>query len=183
MGDVVDIASEIIDTKWRPGDPLDSKTALGPLVSERQQDRVRGYIRGGIDAGAELIVGGPEPPRGLESGYYIAPTLFATADNGIAIAREEIFGPVLCLIPYDDDDQHAVDLANDSPYGLGGSVWSGSTERAERVARQLRTGSVEINGAALDGRAPYGGVKLSGYGREGGRVGIEEFLTWKVLNR
>ncbi len=153
---------------------------LGPLVSARQRERVRGYIRKGIEEGAKLVTGGPEQPEGLDKGFFVKPTVFSNVDNKMTIAREEIFGPVLCIIPYDDEDD-AVRIANDSVYGLSGAVWSADKERAKKVARRLRTGQVDINGGAFNPVAPFGGYKQSGRGREYGKFGFEEFLEIKSL--
>jgi acyl-CoA reductase-like NAD-dependent aldehyde dehydrogenase len=160
--------------------PADSDAKLGPLVSAAQRDRVRGYIQKGIDEGATLVTGGPEAPEGLDTGYFVQPTVFADADNAMTIAQEEIFGPVLTIIPYDDEDE-AVRIANDTVYGLAGGVWSGDQARAERVARRLRTGQVEVNGGGFNLEAPFGGYKHSGNGRELGTYGLEEFLEIKSL--
>jgi acyl-CoA reductase-like NAD-dependent aldehyde dehydrogenase len=162
------------------GDPLDEGTALGPLVSDVQRERVRSYIQKGVDEGAKLVTGGVEPPEGLERGYFVRPTVFSEVTPEMTIAREEIFGPVLAIMPYDDEDD-AVRIANDSDYGLAGGVFSASEERAKAVARRLRTGQVEINGAAFNPLAPFGGYKQSGHGRELGPYGIEEFLVLKSL--
>jgi acyl-CoA reductase-like NAD-dependent aldehyde dehydrogenase len=162
------------------GDPFDPATQLGPLVSETQRDRVRSYIERGLDEGAKLVVGGAEPPSGLERGYYVQPTVFSDVTPEMTIAREEIFGPVLAIMPYEDEDD-AVRIANDSDYGLAGGVYSASEERAKAVARRIRTGQVEINGAAFNPLAPFGGYKRSGHGRELGPYGIEEFLVLKSL--
>jgi aldehyde dehydrogenase (NAD+) len=162
------------------GEPFDESTALGPLVSDVQRDRVRAYIEKGIEEGARLVAGGPEPPEGLERGYYVRPTVFSDVTPDMTIAREEIFGPVLAIMPYDDEDD-AIRIANDSDYGLAGGVYSASEERAKAVARRIRTGQVEINGAAFNPLAPFGGYKQSGHGRELGPYGIEEFLTLKSM--
>ncbi|KAF0249829.1 MAG: betaine-aldehyde dehydrogenase [bacterium] len=161
------------------GDPL-AGSELGPLVSETQRDRVRGYIKKGIEEGATLVAGGAEAPEGLEKGYFIRPTVFANVNNNMTIAREEIFGPVLSIIPYENEDD-AVRIANDTIYGLGGGVWSKDVERAKRVARRLRTGQVDINGGDFNPLAPFGGYKQSGNGRELGKFGFEEFLEIKSL--
>ncbi len=162
------------------GDPFADTTRLGPLVSAAQRERVLSYIAKGIDEGARLLAGGPEMPDGLEKGYFVKPTVFSGVSNEMTIAREEIFGPVLSIIAFDDDDD-AVVKANDSPYGLAGAVWSASRDRAERVARRMRTGQVDVNGGSFNPQAPFGGYKQSGYGRELGRYGIEEFLQIKSL--
>ena len=162
------------------GDPRLGKAKLGPLVSDVQRERVRGYIRKGIEEGATLVTGGAEAPGGLEKGYFVKPTVFANVRNDMTIAREEIFGPVLSIIPYEDEDD-AVRIANDTPYGLAGGVWSADPERAKRVARRLRTGQVDINGGSFNPFAPFGGYKQSGNGRELGRYGFEEFLETKSM--
>lgn len=163
------------------GDPLDPATDIGPVVSARQRDRVLGYIEEGKRSGARLIAGGGVPddwPRG----WFVAPTVFADVDNSDRIAQEEIFGPVLAVIPYDSDDQ-AIALANDSEFGLAGTVWSADEDRATEVARELDTGTVGINGYQLDINAPFGGVKASGIGRELGPEGLDEFFAWKSIYR
>ncbi len=165
---------------FKPGDPFSSETTLGPLVSDTQRERVRGYIRQGQEEGAKLLTGGEEPPEGLERGYFVRPTVFSEVTPEMTIAQEEIFGPVLVLMPYEDEED-AVRIANDSDYGLAGGVWSGDEEHAKRVARRIRTGQVEINGGAFNPMAPFGGYKQSGHGRELGRFGLEEFLTVKAL--
>jgi acyl-CoA reductase-like NAD-dependent aldehyde dehydrogenase len=156
-------------------------SALGPLVSEAQRERVRGYIRRGVEEGARVVAGGEEPPEGFaDSGYFVQPTVFSDVKPDMTIAQEEIFGPVLAIIPYDDEDE-AVRIANDTIYGLAGGVWSGSSERAQAVARRLRIGQIEINGAAFNPLAPFGGYKQSGHGRELGTYGLEEFLETKSI--
>src|SRR4051795_7625486 len=163
-----------------PGDPQDPGTFCGPVISDKQRSRIRGYIHKGVEEGARLVVGGAEAPAGLDKGYFVKPTLFADVDNSMTIAQEEIFGPVLTVIPYDDEDD-AVRIANDSPYGLAGNVWSADSERAKAVARRIRTGQLEINGGGFNAIAPFGGYKQSGHGRELGKYGLEEFLQTKSL--
>jgi len=159
------------------GDPGDPDTRLGPLVAERQQARVRGYIEEGQREGARLVTGGSEMPDGLDTGWYVRPTLFADAHNGMRIAREEIFGPVLTVIPYDSEDD-AVRIANDSDYGLAGAVFTPDLDRGFEVAGRVRSGTFGVNqGYIMDPAAPFGGVKQSGYGRELGREGLESYLV------
>jgi betaine-aldehyde dehydrogenase len=165
---------------YRPGDPLDERTRLGPLVSERQQERVLAYIRQGMAEGAELLLGGAELPEGLGHGFFVLPTVFGRVTPEMTIAREEIFGPVLSIMSCRDDDD-AVRIANDTEYGLAAAVWSGDPDRADAVARRLRAGQVDINGGSFNLLAPFGGFKQSGYGRELGRYGLEEFLATKSL--
>ena len=162
------------------GDPLAEGTRLGPLASDVQRERVRDYIRKGIDEGAKLILGGPEAPEGLAKGYFVKPTIFSGVDTSMTIAQEEIFGPVLSILPYDTEDD-AVRIANDTVYGLAGAVWAADPERAKAVARRLRTGQVEVNGGSFNPVAPFGGYKQSGHGRELGKFGLEEFLEVKSL--
>jgi betaine-aldehyde dehydrogenase len=166
--------------KYALGDPFDEKTKLGPLTSAAQRDRVRGYIRKGIEEGAELLAGGPDAPQGLGKGYYVKPTVFGRVNPKSTIAQEEIFGPVLSIITY-KDEADAVRIANGTPYGLGGGVWSGSEAHAMKVARRLRTGQVDINGGPFNMFAPFGGFKQSGHGRELGKFGLEEFLELKSV--
>ena len=163
------------------GDPSDKATRVGPLVSARQQQRVRGYITEGQQAGARLVVGGAEMPRGLDTGWYVRPTLFADATNDMSIAREEIFGPVLTVISY-RDVHDAVAIANDSDYGLAGAVFTADTDRGVAVAERVRTGTFGVNqGYTMDPFAPFGGVKGSGYGRELGPEGLEGYLDSKSI--
>jgi aldehyde dehydrogenase (NAD+) len=167
---------------FAPGDPFEQGKLLGPLVSSVQRDRVRDYINKGIEEGAKLIAGGTEAPDGLEKGFFVQPTIFSEVTRTMTIAREEIFGPVLSIIPYDTEDE-AVEIANDTTYGLAGGVSSGDPARAERVARRLRTGQVDINGGKFNPSAPFGGYKQSGFGRERGRFGLEEFVETKSMQR
>ncbi len=162
------------------GDPLDPETFLGPVASKRQYETVRGYIEIGLAEGARLVAGGPGRPEGLERGYYVKPTVFADVSNSMRIAREEIFGPVLCIIPFKDEEE-AVAIANDSDFGLSAYVNSGDIDRARRVARRLRAGMVHLNGANTDLTAPFGGYKQSGNGREWGRFGMEDYLEVKAV--
>ncbi len=163
------------------GDPLDPATEIGPLVSERQRERVLGYIDVGKNSGAKLVAGGSIPKDQLR-GWFVSPTVFAGVDNSDRIAQEEIFGPVLAVIPYDSDEQ-AIAIANDSEFGLAGTVWSTDTERATEVARAVQTGSIGVNDYQLDMRAPFGGVKASGLGRELGPEGLDAYFTVKSIYR
>lgn len=164
------------------GDPTEEGMHLGPLISQAQWDRVQDYIQKGIDEGAKVVAGGLGKPEGKETGYFVKPTVFADVTNDMTIAQEEIFGPVLSIIGYEDDDD-AVRIANDSLYGLSGGVWSGDQDRAMGVARRMRTGAVDVNGGSFNIAAPFGGYKQSGYGRENGPYGIEEFLQTKSMQR
>jgi betaine-aldehyde dehydrogenase len=165
----------------RVGDPAEHGDHLGPLISATQRDRVRGFIDQAVADGCTLVAGGSSAPAGLPVGYYVQPTVFTDVAPGAAIAQAEVFGPVLCLIGY-RSVQDAIAIANDTPYGLSGGVWSSSTERALAVARSLRTGEVQINGAPFNVRAPFGGYKQSGYGRELGPYGIEDYLQTKAIH-
>jgi aldehyde dehydrogenase (NAD+)/betaine-aldehyde dehydrogenase len=162
------------------GDPLTAGTQLGPLVSEAQLERVHAHIRRGIAEGATLVTGGTGAPPGTANGYFVRPTVFADVTPDMAIAREEIFGPVLAIMAY-DDEAHAIDIANATDYGLWAGVWSESRQRAERVARHIRAGGVSINGAEASGWTPFGGYKQSGIGREMGSFGLTEYLEVKAL--
>jgi acyl-CoA reductase-like NAD-dependent aldehyde dehydrogenase len=173
------LASEM--TRLRVGDPSDPDTQVGPLVSKRQQHRVRDYIQIGQHEGARLVIGGTDMPDGVDRGWYLQPTLFARSDNTMRIAREEIFGPVITVIPYRDQDD-AVTIANDSDYGLAGSVWTTDIDRGLAIARRIRTGTFGINqGYTMDPFAPFGGVKASGYGRELGPEGLDSYLDVKSI--
>jgi aldehyde dehydrogenase (NAD+) len=174
------LAAEVAKS-FTVGDPLAESTRLGPLSSQAQLERVRGYIKKGVQEGAELVAGGAEPPEGAPAGgYYVRPTVFGRVKNSMTIAQEEIFGPVLAIIPYQDEED-AIRIANDSPYGLAGAVWSKDEARAQRVARRIRAGQVDVNGGAFNMNAPFGGFKQSGRGREAGVYGLEEFLEYKSL--
>ena len=162
------------------GDPFAAGTHLGPLASAAQRDRVQGYIQKGIDEGATLVAGGLGKPEGLDVGFYVRPTVFSNVSRDMTIAQEEIFGPVLSILPYDDEED-AVSIANGVVYGLAGSVWSADKDHAIAVAKRLRTGQVEVNGGAFNANAPFGGYKQSGNGREYGKFGFEEFLEIKSL--
>jgi betaine-aldehyde dehydrogenase len=164
--------------KLKLGDPADPQTQIGPLVARRQQERVLGYIEAGQDEGAKIAVGGG---KGMDRGWYVEPTVFVDVDNKMKIAQEEIFGPVVAVIPY-DDVQSAIDIANDSVYGLSGTVWSADTDRALEIAKQVRTGTLSINGFILDFSCPFGGFKQSGMGRELGPEGLEHYLELKTIS-
>src|ERR1700685_1875267 len=162
------------------GDPADPKTAIGPMVSQKQYERVESYIRKGIEEGAEVLVGGEGRPEGLEVGYFVKPTVFVNVRNDMAIAQEEIFGPVLCVIAYDTEED-AIRIHNDYRYGLHAAVLGADLQRARRVASQIRAGRIVINNMTDDPQAPWGGFKYSGVGREYGRYGIEAFLEPKAI--
>ena len=179
LDEAVAIAKETADATV-VGDPQGEKTNLGPVASKTQFEKVQKLIEKGIAEGADLVAGGPGRPQGLDRGYFVRPTVFGNVRNEMTIAREEIFGPVLCILPYDTEDD-AVRIANDTPYGLSGYVSSGDPERAFRVASRLRTGNVHLNGATVDYSAPFGGYKQSGNGREWGEFGFEEFLEVKAV--
>jgi aldehyde dehydrogenase (NAD+) len=165
---------------FKVGDPADPKTAIGPMVSEKQYERVQSYIRKGIAEGAEVLAGGPGRPAGFEGGYFVKPTVFVDVTSEMTIAQEEIFGPVLCVIAYDSEDD-AIRIANDSKYGLHSAVLGTDVERARRVAAQIRAGRVVINGMTDDPLAPWGGFKFSGFGREYGAYGIEAFVETRAI--
>ena len=182
LADAERIAADEVETKFQPKDPFAEGAMLGPLSSQAQVERVTGYIRKGIDEGAKVVTGGPDRPEGegLEGGFYVQPTVFSEVRNDMTIAQEEIFGPVLSIISYEGEDQAAA-IANDSAYGLSGGVWSADPERAKAFARRIRTGQIEVNGGAFNPNAPFGGYKNSGYGREYGAHGFEEFLEIKSM--
>ncbi|MES4903222.1 MULTISPECIES: aldehyde dehydrogenase [unclassified Streptomyces] len=177
--EVVAALKDLVES-LKVGDPGDPDTFIGPMVRRDQQQRVRDYIQLGIEEGARLVTGGPQVPRGLEGGHYVTPTVFADVDNAMRIAQEEIFGPVLVVIAYDDEDD-AVRIANDSAYGLSGGVWSADRARALDVARRLRTGTVTVNGAPIAFDGPFGGYKASGIGREYGAVGLAQYVEYKTV--
>jgi len=178
-GEALELAKTFAEG-FAPGDPLEAKTKLGPLVSAAQRDRVRGYIEQGITSGARLVTGGVEAPDGLDRGYFVRPTVFGGVDPDSVIAQEEIFGPVLSVIPFRDEND-ALAIANNSKYGLHGAVWSADQDRALAFARQVRTGQIDVNGGAYNPLAPFGGYKQSGIGREMGRQGLDEFLEIKSI--
>ena len=178
LDQVLDIASGAV-ARLTLGDPLDPKAKLGPLISETQRRRVEGYIQAGVQEGARLIAGGKRPAA-FARGHYLEPTIFSDVQSSMTIAREEIFGPVLSILPYDTEED-AIAIANDTSYGLAGGVWSADRERALRVARRLRTGSVDVNGARFNPLAPFGGYKRSGVGREFGKYGLDEYLQIKAI--
>ena len=179
MAEATAIAKAVAD-KTKVGDPKNADTNLGPVVNRVQWDKIQALIKKGIDEGAKLAVGGLGLPDGLNKGYYVRPTVFSHVTNDMVIAREEIFGPVLSIIGYKDEDD-AVRIANDTPYGLAGYVSSANAERARHVARRLRAGNINLNGAPNERGAPFGGYKHSGNGREWGRFGLEEYLEVKAV--
>jgi len=172
--------AKVAAAKVKPGNPFTEGTVIGPVVSKVQFEKIQGMIQKGIDEGATLVAGGTGRPDGLDVGYFVKPTVFGDVNNDMAVAREEIFGPVLAILPYETEAE-AIEIANDSPYGLSGYVQSGSVDHAIDVARQIRTGNVHINGSSLDFGAPVGGYKQSGNGREWGELGFEEFLETKAI--
>ncbi|GHC44162.1 aldehyde dehydrogenase [Streptomyces cinnamoneus] len=177
--EVVTAVKEVVES-LKVGDPRDPDTFIGPMIRRDQQQRVRDYIELGIEEGARLVTGGPEVPAGLERGYYVTPTVFADVDNSMRIAQEEIFGPVLVVIAYEDEDD-AVRIANDSEYGLSGGVWCADEGHALEIARRIRTGTVTINGASVGFDGPFGGFKASGLGREYGFAGLNTYIEYKTV--
>jgi acyl-CoA reductase-like NAD-dependent aldehyde dehydrogenase len=177
--EVVAALKELMES-LKVGDPSEPDTFIGPMIRQDQQQRVRDYIELGIEEGARLVTGGPQIPEGLEKGYYVTPTLFADVDNSMRIAQEEIFGPVLVVIAYDDEDD-AVRIANDSEYGLSGGVWSSNEAHALEVARRIRTGTVTVNGASIGFDGPFGGFKASGIGREYGAIGLAQYVEYQTI--
>jgi aldehyde dehydrogenase (NAD+) len=175
--DAVALAVEAA-AKYPAGDPFDSATRIGPLVADRQRRRVRDYINVGVDEGARLVAGGAAPPDGREVGFFVRPTVFADVTPEMRIAQEEIFGPVLSVMRYRDEDE-ALAIANGTKYGLAGGVWAADTDTAAAFAARMRTGQVDINGGAFNPIAPFGGFKSSGVGRELGRHGLAEYLQYQ----
>ncbi len=179
LDDVVDLIRSSTE-RLVVGDPFDERTRLGPLISQRQLDRVRGLVEGALSDGAVAVVGGPEKPEGFDRGHYFQATVLTGVTSDMPIAQQEVFGPVLSVLTYDSEDE-AIAIANDSAYGLSGAVWSSDSERADRVARRIRSGQVVINGGSFNPWAPFGGMKNSGLGREMGSYGISEFFETKAL--
>jgi aldehyde dehydrogenase (NAD+) len=179
MAEAVELARQAAEST-KVGDPAAEDTGVGPLATQAQFDKVQRLIQKGIEEGAKLVAGGPGRPAGFTKGYFVKPTVFADVHNEMTIAREEIFGPVLCMIPYEDDDD-AIRIANDSLYGLSGFVTGRNLERAHRIAKRIRAGNVHINGARVDFSGCFGGYKQSGNGREWGEAGLEEFLELKTI--
>jgi aldehyde dehydrogenase (NAD+) len=179
LAEVEALARQVAE-KVTVGDPTAQQTEVGPVVSRLQFERVEGYISKGIAEGAKLVIGGEGRPEGLSKGYYVRPTIFSNVNNDMVIAREEIFGPVLAILPYRDEEE-AIRIANDTPYGLAAYIWSGDLARARRVGRRIRAGRVTINGASGDMNTPFGGFKRSGNGREWGEHGLRDFLEVKAV--
>jgi aldehyde dehydrogenase (NAD+) len=179
MAEAVKAARQTADAT-KVGDPFAENIHIGPLASKAQFEKVQGLISAGIEEGATLVTGGPGRPDGLPKGYFVKPTIFADVRNDMTVAREEIFGPVLCIIPY-EDEADALRIANDTHYGLSGFVTSENIERARRVAKRIRAGNVHINGGRVDFGGCFGGYKQSGNGREWGEAGLEEFLELKAI--
>jgi len=178
--EVVDALRTLVES-LKVGDPADPDTFIGPMISRVQQERVLSYIDLGIAEGARVVTGGPGVPDGAGEGFYVRPTLFADVHNRMRIAQEEIFGPVLVVIAYEDEED-AIRIANESDYGLGGGVWTADEERALRIARQVRTGFFMVNAAPVGFDGPFGGYKASGIGREMGAVGLTQFIEYKTIN-
>ena len=178
--EVLEIAKEACENVL-VDDPKKEGDHIGPLFDKIQFDRVQTLINAGIDEGAKLLTGGSGKPQNFESGWYVKPTVFADVTNDMRIAKEEIFGPVLAIIPFKDEEE-AINIANDTPYGLAAYLQTGDPERAKRVAAKLRAGAVHINGGEFNYGSPFGGYKQSGNGREGGAMGIEDYLETKTLH-
>jgi aldehyde dehydrogenase (NAD+) len=179
LPEVERLAAEIAGSQ-RVGDPTRDGTSLGPVVSRAQYERVLGYIHRALEEGARLVIGGADRPAGAGAGYFVAPTVFSDVRTDMTIAQEEIFGPVLAVMPYDSEEE-AIEIANGTAYGLSAGVWSGDPKRAQRVAMRLRSGQVKVNGGAFNPAAPFGGYKQSGVGRELGMHGLEEYFETKAL--
>jgi acyl-CoA reductase-like NAD-dependent aldehyde dehydrogenase len=167
-------------SEWTVGDPSHPDTRLGPVANRRQFETVQRHIATALDEGAQLVAGGPGRPAGYDKGYFVRPTVFSGVTMEMSLAHEEVFGPVLAIMPY-TDEEHAISIANGTPYGLSGGVFSATPRRALALARRLRTGQVVINGAPQNLAAPFGGYRQSGIGRENGRYGVEEFFEWKSI--
>jgi aldehyde dehydrogenase (NAD+) len=178
--DAVGVAVETAG-KCQVGDPAEDGNHIGPLSSAQQFEKVQNLIQVGIDEGAKLVAGGVGRPEGFNRGYYARPTVFADVNNQMTIAREEIFGPVLSIMPFDSEEE-AIEIANDTPYGLTSYLQTDDVERMRRVSKKLRAGMVQMNGASRPGGSPFGGYKMSGNGREGGRWGIEDYLEVKAIS-
>ena len=176
----LEIAKETA-AKVQVGNPEEEGRHMGPVVSEQQFNKIQGLIEKGIAEGAKLIAGGPGKPEGFETGYFVKPTIFADVSNDMVIAREEVFGPVLAILPFETEEE-AIEIANDTPYGLAAYIQTQDAEKARRVAKQLRAGMVRINGTDFSAGAPFGGYKQSGNGREGGKWGLEDFLEVKAIS-
>lgn len=181
LAEVEELAKTLVEA-IKVGDPTDPATQLGPLVSATQLERVRGYIDQGLAEGAKLITGGSDAVPGLDTGYYVSPTVFSEVTTGMTIHREEIFGPVLAIEAYDGEEE-AVRIANDTVYGLAGAVWSADAAKAQAFARRIRAGQIQVNGGGFNINAPFGGYKQSGNGRELGRYGLEEFCEIKSIQQ
>ncbi|MDX2146186.1 MAG: aldehyde dehydrogenase family protein, partial [Planctomycetota bacterium] len=179
MQEAAAVAKSVAD-KAKVGDPRAADTTMGPVVNKIQWEKIQGLIKAGIDEGATLVAGGTGRPEGVNKGYYVRPTVFADVKNDMTIGREEVFGPVLSIIGFKDEED-AIKIANDTNYGLAGYVSSGDVERARRVARRIRAGNVNLNGAPNERAAPFGGYRQSGNGREWGKFGLEEFLEVKAI--
>ena len=181
ISEMIPVIAERV-SKYKIGNPMDPSTRCGPMVSASQKESVLEFVRAGIEEGATLVAGGPEDVDGIEKGHFVRPTVFKDVKPSMRIWKEEIFGPVLCITSYKDEDE-ALELANDSDYGLSGGVWSSDPNRALQFARKMRTGQVSINGGPFNVSAPFGGYKKSGNGRELGVYGLEEFLEIKSIQK
>jgi aldehyde dehydrogenase (NAD+) len=177
---VLQIAKSVAED-LKVGDPRDENTEIGPLFDKIQFERVQAMIEVGINEGCRVLTGGLGKPDGLNTGWFVKPTIFCDANNNMRVAREEIFGPVLVIIPFQNETE-AIEIANDTPYGLASFLQTGDSERAKRVAKKLKAGSVHLNGAAIEYGTPFGGFKQSGNGREGGLMGLEDYLETKSLH-